>query len=119
MIENSFHLDGIEPADFYGTRNAKLDLIKKYCPNLSLIARGNTLKVKGDEIQVTLFSQKFQLMLEHFYRFNTLSDETIHQIMVNDPETSDQHILNSSDVLLFWQWRQTSPCTDPQSKETR
>lgn len=101
MIENTFQLDGIEPADFYGIRSSKLDLIKRYAPNLSLIARGNTLKVKGDEMQVTLFSQKFQLMLEHFYRFNTLSDETIHQIMVNDPEVSDQNILNSSDILLF------------------
>jgi phosphate starvation-inducible PhoH-like protein len=101
MIENSFHLDGIEPADFYGVRNAKLELIKKYCPNVSLVARGNTLKVKGDEGTVTLFSQKFQLLIEHFYRFNTISDETIHQIMVNDPEIADQTILNNSDVLLF------------------
>jgi phosphate starvation-inducible protein PhoH and related proteins len=101
MIENSFQLEGIEPADFYGIRNSKLDLIKKYCPSLSLVARGNTIKVKGDESQVTLFSQKFQLLLEHFYRFNTLSDETIHQIMMNDPESPDQGILNSADVLLF------------------
>lgn len=101
MIENAFHLDGIEPADFYGVRNSKLDLIKKYCPSLSLVARGNTLKVKGDEAAVTQFSQKFQLLLEHFYRFNTLSDETIHQMMVNDPETADQSMLNNSDVLLF------------------
>ena len=101
MIENAFYLDGIEPADFYGIRNSKLDLIKKYCPNLSLVARGNLLKVKGDEIQVTLFSQKFQLILEHYYRFNTLSDETIHQIMMNDPENTDQSMLNNSDVLLF------------------
>lgn len=101
MIENSFHLEGIEPADFYGIRNSKLDLIKKYCPGLSLTARGNTLKIKGEEQQVTNFSQKFQLLLEHYYRFNILSDETIHQIMVNDPETSDQSILNATDVLLF------------------
>ena len=101
MIENSFQLDGIEPADFYGVRNSKLELIKKYCPNLSLVARGNTLKVKGDASQVTLFSQKFQLMLEHFYRFNTLTDETIHQIMTNDPETSDHSILNNCYVLLL------------------
>jgi phosphate starvation-inducible PhoH-like protein len=101
MIENSFQLDGIEPADFYGIRNAKLDLIKKYCPNLSVIARGNTIKVKGDEIQVGHFSRKFQLLLEHFYQFNTISDETIHQIMMNEPEFSDQSIVNNSDVLLF------------------
>jgi len=101
MIENSFNLDGIEPADFYGIRNSKLDLIKKYCPNLSLVARGNALKVRGEESIVTLFSQKFQLLIEHFYRFNTLSDETIHQIMMNDPETYDQAFLNNSDVLLF------------------
>ncbi|MCE1198851.1 MAG: PhoH family protein [Marinilabiliales bacterium] len=101
MIENSFELEGIEPADFYGIRNAKLDLIKKYCPNLSLVARGNLLKAKGEANQVKDFSLKFQLLIEHFYRFNTLSDETIHQIMMNDPENQESTVINSTDVLLF------------------
>lgn len=101
MIEHSFQLEGIEPAEFYGIRNSKIELIKSYCPKLLVVARGHTIKVKGDEIEVADFIRKFQLILEHFYHFNSLSDETIHQIMNDDLLSIDQSILNNSDVLLF------------------
>jgi phosphate starvation-inducible PhoH-like protein len=101
MIEHSFQLEGIDPIEFYGIRNSKIELIKSYCPKLLIVARGHTIKVKGEENEVSDFVRKFQLILEHFYHFNTLSEETIHQIMTDDLLTIDQSILNTSDVLLF------------------
>jgi phosphate starvation-inducible protein PhoH and related proteins len=76
-------------------------LIKSYCPKLLVVARGHTIKVKGDENEVADFVRKFQLILEHFYHFNSLSEETIHQIMNDDLLSIDQSILNNNDVLLF------------------
>jgi phosphate starvation-inducible PhoH-like protein len=101
MIEYSFQLEGVDPIEFYGIRNSKIELIKSYCPKLLVVARGHTIKVKGDENEVGDFVRKFQLILEHFYHFNSLSDETIHQIMIDDLQSIDQSILNNSDVLLF------------------
>jgi phosphate starvation-inducible protein PhoH and related proteins len=101
MIEHSFQLEGIDPTEFYGIRNSKIELIKSYCPKLLIVARGHTIKVKGEENEVSDFVRKFQLILEHFYHFNTLSEETIHQIMTDDLLTIDQSILSNSDVLLF------------------
>lgn len=101
MIEHSFQLEGVDPTEFYGIRNSKIELIKSYCPKLLVVARGHTVKVKGDENEVGDFVRKFQLILEHFYHFNSLSDETIHQIMIDDLKSIDQSILNSGDVLLF------------------
>ena len=101
MIEHSFQLEGIDPTEFYGIRNSKIELIKSYCPKLLIVARGHTIKVKGEENEVSDFVRKFQLILEHFYHFNTLSEETIHQIMTDDLLTLDQSILSNSDVLLF------------------
>ena len=49
MIEHSFQLEGIEPTEFYGVRNSKLELIKSYCPKILVIARGHTIKIKGEE----------------------------------------------------------------------
>jgi phosphate starvation-inducible protein PhoH and related proteins len=100
MIENSFQLEGIEPTEFYGIRNSKLDLIKSYCPKLSVVARGHTIKVKGEASEVSDFARRFQLIIEHFYQFNSLSEETIHQIMMDDILPADQNI-STSDVLLF------------------
>lgn len=101
MIEHSFQLEGIDPTEFYGIRNSKIELIKSYSPKLLIVARGHTIKVKGEENEVSDFVRKFQLILEHFYHFNALSEETIHQIMTDDLLTIDQSILSNSDALLF------------------
>ena len=101
MIENSFQLEGIEPTDFYGIRNTKLNLIKSYCPKLSVTARGHIIKVKGDANEVSDFARKFQSMIEHYYQFNSLSDEIINQIMLDDRLQTDPVNGSNSDVLLF------------------
>jgi len=101
MIEHSFQLEGIEPSEFYGVRNSKMELIRSYCPKILVVARGHTIKIKGEESEVGDFIRKFQLIIEHYYHFNALSDETIHQIMMDDISSIDQSIQNASDVLLF------------------
>jgi len=101
MIEHSFQLEGIEPIEFYGVRNSKMELIKSLCPKVLVIARGQTIKVKGEEHEVGDFVRKFQLIIEHYYHFNSLSDETIQQIMTDDISSVDQSIQGNSDVLLF------------------
>jgi phosphate starvation-inducible protein PhoH and related proteins len=101
MIEHSFQLEGIEPTEFYGLRNSKMDLIRSYCPKMLVVARGHTIKIKGEEQEVCDFIRKFQLIIEHYYHFNALSDETIQQIMMDDISSLDQSIQNSGNVLLF------------------
>jgi len=101
MIEHSFQLEGIEPIEFYGVRNSKMELIRSLCPKVLVIARGQNIKVKGEEHEVGDFIRKFQLIIEHFYHFNSLSDETIQQIMTDDISSVDQSIQGNSDVLLF------------------
>lgn len=100
MIENTFQLEGIEPIELFGINNTKLDLISKYCPKLHVISRGNTIKVKGSEDHVGEFSYKFQILLEHFYRYNSLAEEVIHQVMNgNSPNSGDRN--ENDDILLF------------------
>ena len=101
MIEHTFSLEGIEPTEFYGVRSSKMELIKSYCPKILVVARGHTIKVKGEELEVGEFIRKFQLIIEHYYHFNALSDETIHQIMMDDINSIEQSMLNASDVLVF------------------
>src|SRR5665648_259295 len=101
MIEHSFQVEGIEPIEFYGVRNSKMELIRSLCPKVLVVARGQTIKVKGEEHEVGDFIRKFQLIIEHYYHFNSLSDETIQQIMTDDISSVDQSIQGNSDVLLF------------------
>jgi phosphate starvation-inducible PhoH-like protein len=101
MIEHSFQLEGIEPSEFYGVRNSKMELIRSCCPKVLIVARGHTIKVKGEEHEVSDFIRKFQLIIENYYHFNTISDETIQQIMTDDVNSFDQIHQHNNDVLVF------------------
>ena len=49
MIEKLIVLEDIDPVIFYGVNNANMQLIKALYPKLRIVARGNVIKVLGDE----------------------------------------------------------------------
>ena len=101
MIEKIFELEGVEHTSFFGVRNSKIDLIKSYFPKLIITARGHNIKVKGESTELEDFTTKFQLVLDHYYHYNSLSDESIHQIMMDAVKTIDQQFPGQEDILLF------------------
>jgi phosphate starvation-inducible protein PhoH and related proteins len=101
MIEKIFELEGVEHTSFFGVRNGKIDLIKSYFPKLIITARGHNVKVKGEPTEIEEFTTKFQLVLDHYYHYNSLSDESIHQIMMDAVKTIDQQFPGQEDILLF------------------
>ena len=52
MIEKLIVLEDIDPVIFYGVNNANMQLIKALYPKLRIIARGNVIKVLGDEEEI-------------------------------------------------------------------
>ena len=49
MIEKLIVLEDIDPVLFYGVNNANMQLIKALYPKLRIVARGNVMKVIGEE----------------------------------------------------------------------
>ena len=49
MIEKLIVLEDIDPVIFYGVNNANIQLIKALYPKLRIVARGNVIKVLGDD----------------------------------------------------------------------
>ncbi len=84
MFEKQIYLEGVDPLEFYGVNNTKIDLIKTYFPKLNIVSRGNQLIIQGDEKENEAFENKFQLLLDHYHQFNVLSVDTIKQVMNND-----------------------------------
>jgi len=101
MIEKVFELEGVEHTSFFGVRNSKIELIKSYFPKLIITARGHNVKVKGDPAEIEEFTTKFQLVLDHYYHYNSLSEESIHQIMMDAVKTIEQQFPGQEDILLF------------------
>ena len=100
MYETLILLEGVDPLEFYGVNNAKIDLIKASFPKLKIVSRGNQLIVQGDKKASAAFEQKLQLLLDHYHQFNVLPEETIRQVLNNDPLGMEGMQINPGDVLL-------------------
>ena len=59
MIEKLIVLEDIDPVIFYGVNNANIQLIKALYPKLRIVARGNVIKVLGDEEEMCAFEEKY------------------------------------------------------------
>jgi len=74
-------LEDIDPVMLYGAGNGHLQVIKSLYPKLRIIARGNVVKVLGDEEQMAQFEENLEVMRKHVLRFNSISDEDIVDIV--------------------------------------
>ena len=84
MAEKKFTLTNIDPIEIYGSRNSKFDLIKSYYPKLKIIARGGKLTVLGDEEMIEQFETKLQVLIQHFHKYNRLTESNIDRLIMED-----------------------------------
>ncbi len=100
--ELTISLEAIHPADIFGLREERLKLLKKIFPKLRLILRGNILKAIGDDQELRFFNHKFNSILQHFERFNKITDEAILEIITSgDSQTLKGKAEADSDALLL------------------
>ena len=83
MIERIYILESVDPVIFYGVNNVNMQLIKTLFPKLRIVARGNVMKVIGDEDESELFLRKIREIEKYCEEFNSLSEEVILDIIKN------------------------------------
>lgn len=81
MIERIYILESVDPVLFYGVNNVNIQLIKTLFPKLRIVARGNIMKVIGDEEESELFLKKIREIEKYCEEFNTLSEDVILDII--------------------------------------
>ncbi|MDD2436931.1 MAG: PhoH family protein [Massilibacteroides sp.] len=81
MIERIYILENVDPVLFYGVNNANMQLIKTLFPKLRIVARGNVMKVIGDEEESELFLKKIREIEKYCEEFNTLGEDVILDII--------------------------------------
>jgi phosphate starvation-inducible PhoH-like protein len=91
-LEKNIEIKGINPVELFGVNNVYLNQIKNFYPKLKIVARGNNLTILGDEEVLEIFDKKFQLIVNYFQKFNTLNENVIEQIIMDD-----NHNENSGD----------------------
>jgi len=103
LTETVINLDSINPIEFFGVNNGKLDLLKKRFPLLKILSRGKQIKLSGAQEQLTQAKEKIEMLIQYLERNGNVSHNYFEQILGgDDAEVVDNFVeKNPQDVLVF------------------
>lgn len=101
MSERVLQLDIASPLEIYGPGDRYLNEIKEFFPKLKIIARGELIKLIGEEHEILNFERRFDLLLIHFDRFGKINEDIVKQIMSEDDNGVKNKGEKGDDVLVY------------------
>jgi phosphate starvation-inducible PhoH-like protein len=91
----------------WGPNNDHFEIIKKQYPKLKLVARGNELKVLGDDHELSVFDEKFSHLLNHVEKFENLNITDLERILgskaqpITPAEAASTDKSSTGEVIVF------------------
>jgi phosphate starvation-inducible PhoH-like protein len=103
LTETIINLETVNPIEFFGVNNGKLDILKKKFPLLKILSRGTQLKLSGAPEQIDNAKEKIDLIVQYLQRNGHMSENYFEQILGgDDAETVDNfRERNPNDILVF------------------
>jgi len=102
------HLETVDPIDFFGVNNDKFNLLKKAFPQLKIAARGQSVKVSGEEKDIIRFKQKVSGLIDHLEQHKSISISDFEEILfasatekkIEEPEVKGEIIVHGQNGLV-------------------
>jgi len=103
LTEAIINLETVNPIDFFGVNNGKLDILKKKFPLLKILSRGTQIKLSGAPEQIAEAKEKIGLIVSYIERNGHLSENYFDQILGGDDMETIDHFQerNPNEVLVF------------------
>jgi phosphate starvation-inducible PhoH-like protein len=103
LTESIINLDSINPIEFFGVNNGKLDLLKKKFPLLKILSRGTQLKLSGAPEEVATAEEKIGQIVKYLERNGNLTENYFEQILGDEEGTKVDNFSerNPNEVLVF------------------
>jgi phosphate starvation-inducible PhoH-like protein len=79
MTEITIFLENIDHVVFFGANNSLLDKIRSFFPKIKILARGNEIKLIGEESEITVLAEKFNDLLEYYQKYHRLDEDDIEK----------------------------------------
>lgn len=99
MNERTVIVDQIDPHTFYGVNNNNINLIRNLFPKLRIAARGNVIKVIGEENETLDFQTKIHEIENYAVKYNKLTEDVIIDIVKGDAPKA----IDAEGVIIFGQ----------------
>jgi phosphate starvation-inducible protein PhoH and related proteins len=103
LTDTIINLETVNPIEFFGVNNGKLDILKKKFPRLKILSRGTQIKLSGAPEQIEDAKEKINLAVQYLERNGHMSENYFEQILGGD----DEKVLdafterNPNDILVF------------------
>lgn len=97
--EKTISIGNASPLEVFGVNERNLKVITKHFPKLKIIARGEDVKVIGDDISVLEFSARFKEILAHYEEYGSIAPPEIERILSEG--AAEAFGSGKDDVLVF------------------
>ncbi|MBL7782151.1 MAG: PhoH family protein [Saprospiraceae bacterium] len=74
-------VEGVDPVALFGENNAKLNLLRKAFSDVTITARGNSLKISGDKKDSQAAKAKFEMMVRYLREHHELPVQTVEDLL--------------------------------------
>ncbi len=103
LTETIINLETVNPIEFFGVNNGKLDILKKKFPRLKILSRGTQIKLSGAPEQIEDAKDKINLAVQYLERNGHMSENYLEQILGGDDEKVIDNFKerNPNDILVF------------------
>lgn len=98
-MEENYTIKEIDPLLLFGANNQRIKQIIKLFPKLKIVARGNNLKINGNEEEVIRFTNKLDLFVAHILRYGALTENQLERLMEEDAEEIVQNTSGGEIIL--------------------
>lgn len=84
LKENIIEFNTENPVEIFGINNVNINILKQSFPKIKIIARGNQIKVLGQQTEVELFENVVEQLTNFYLSFNRLSEEDVKTIIAGE-----------------------------------
>lgn len=100
MAEITIEIAEVNPVELFGVNDTKLKRLRKEFPELKLISRGRKIKAVGEEVQVKIFKEKLQLIIQYILKYKQLNEGNLDRLLSNDTQPIQEQMTQKDEVLV-------------------
>jgi len=100
LAEITIEIAEVNPVELFGVNDTKLKRLRKEFPELKLISRGRKIKAVGEEVQVKIFKEKLQLIIQYILKYKQLNEGNLDRLLSNDTQPIQEQMTQKDEVLV-------------------
>ncbi len=102
MSEKEYSIEPHDPLAVYGSNDVHIEVLRRQFPKLKIVARGELVKILGDEEEMAAFGVVFERMMEVLAAGGSINESVIMEVMRGPcREFNLEGNGNGEDVLVF------------------